>query len=201
MICEKSILFARWLKNVYCFNKGGLTLFIFDMQLKLQHSFVTFALEWSLLIVSWEWRLLFCADRFEEQEAPGTRSFFTEIIASISDIKFGKDGRYILGRDYMTLKVWMLMLCICIYNTLLQWLRWESFGDTMQSWLFSIHCFCSETHDRNGRYGYPFTFPKTWRLSGPYSLWALWINFFSRYFYYYDRMSIQLYLLKEYVGS
>ncbi|CAL5439542.1 unnamed protein product [Camellia sinensis] len=41
---------------------------------------------------------------FEEQEAPGSRSFFTEIIASISDIKFGKDGRYILSRDYMTLK-------------------------------------------------------------------------------------------------
>jgi len=44
--------------------------------------------------------------RFEEQEAPGSRSFFTEIIASISDIKFAKDGRYILSRDYMTLKVW-----------------------------------------------------------------------------------------------
>ncbi|KAF5931960.1 hypothetical protein HYC85_028131 [Camellia sinensis] len=43
---------------------------------------------------------------FEEQEAPGSRSFFTEIIASISDIKFGKDGRYILSRDYMTLKLW-----------------------------------------------------------------------------------------------
>lgn len=44
-------------------------------------------------------------NRFEEQEAPGSRSFFTEIIASISDIKFAKDGRYILSRDYMTLKV------------------------------------------------------------------------------------------------
>jgi serine/threonine-protein phosphatase 2A regulatory subunit B len=43
---------------------------------------------------------------FEEQETPGSRSFFTEIIASISDIKFGKDGRYILSRDYMTLKLW-----------------------------------------------------------------------------------------------
>jgi serine/threonine-protein phosphatase 2A regulatory subunit B len=42
---------------------------------------------------------------FEEPEAPGSRSFFTEIIASISDIKFSKDGRYILSRDYMTLKV------------------------------------------------------------------------------------------------
>jgi serine/threonine-protein phosphatase 2A regulatory subunit B len=43
---------------------------------------------------------------FEEQEAPGSRSFFTEIIASISDIKFAKGGRYILSRDYMTLKLW-----------------------------------------------------------------------------------------------
>ncbi|KAJ0089895.1 hypothetical protein Patl1_13006 [Pistacia atlantica] len=44
---------------------------------------------------------------FEEQEAPGSRSFFTEIIASISDIKFAKDGKHILSRDYMTLKVYL----------------------------------------------------------------------------------------------
>uniref|UniRef100_A0A7N0TM37 Serine/threonine-protein phosphatase 2A 55 kDa regulatory subunit B n=1 Tax=Kalanchoe fedtschenkoi TaxID=63787 RepID=A0A7N0TM37_KALFE len=43
---------------------------------------------------------------FEEPEAPGSRSFFTEIIASISDIKFAKDGRHMLSRDYMTLKLW-----------------------------------------------------------------------------------------------
>lgn len=49
--------------------------------------------------------------RFEEQEAPGARSFFTEIIASISDIKFAKDGRYILSRDYMTLKVCFSCSC------------------------------------------------------------------------------------------
>ncbi|KAK8524851.1 hypothetical protein V6N12_029705 [Hibiscus sabdariffa] len=46
------------------------------------------------------------AKLFEEPEPPGSRSFFTEIIASISDIKFAKDGRYILSRDYMTLKLW-----------------------------------------------------------------------------------------------
>ncbi|CAM6088586.1 unnamed protein product [Calypogeia fissa] len=46
------------------------------------------------------------AKLFEEQEAPGSRSFFTEIIASISDIKFARGGRYILSRDYMTLKLW-----------------------------------------------------------------------------------------------
>ncbi|XP_038695760.1 serine/threonine protein phosphatase 2A 55 kDa regulatory subunit B beta isoform-like isoform X2 [Tripterygium wilfordii] len=43
---------------------------------------------------------------FEQLEMPGTRSFFTEIIASVSDLKFAKDGRHILSRDYMTLKLW-----------------------------------------------------------------------------------------------
>ncbi|KAJ7568086.1 hypothetical protein O6H91_01G018300 [Diphasiastrum complanatum] len=43
---------------------------------------------------------------FEEQETPGTKFFFTAIIASISDIKFDRGGRYILSRDYMTLKLW-----------------------------------------------------------------------------------------------
>ncbi|CAO2814689.1 unnamed protein product [Amaranthus hypochondriacus] len=46
------------------------------------------------------------AKLFEVQEAPGSKSFFTEIIASISDIKFANDGRHILSRDYMTLKLW-----------------------------------------------------------------------------------------------
>ncbi|MCO5582921.1 hypothetical protein L7F22_036824 [Adiantum nelumboides] len=41
---------------------------------------------------------------FEEQEVP--RSFFTEIIASISDLKFARDGRYMVSRDYMTVKLW-----------------------------------------------------------------------------------------------
>lgn len=43
---------------------------------------------------------------FDEQEPPGTRSFFSEIIASISDVKFSRNGRYILSRDYLTLKLW-----------------------------------------------------------------------------------------------
>ncbi|CDY46545.1 BnaA08g01840D [Brassica napus] len=43
---------------------------------------------------------------FEEPEAAGSKSFFTEIIASVSDIKFAKEGRYLLSRDYVTLKLW-----------------------------------------------------------------------------------------------
>ncbi|CAA0820915.1 Serine/threonine protein phosphatase 2A 55 kDa regulatory subunit B beta isoform [Striga hermonthica] len=34
------------------------------------------------------------------------KSFFTEIIASITDMKFSNDGRHILSRDYMNLKLW-----------------------------------------------------------------------------------------------
>lgn len=43
---------------------------------------------------------------FEEEEDPSTRSFFSEIISSISDVKFSHDGRYILARDYLSLKIW-----------------------------------------------------------------------------------------------
>ncbi|KAK2981181.1 hypothetical protein RJ640_000163 [Escallonia rubra] len=39
-------------------------------------------------------------------ESRGPKSFFTEIIVSISDIKFATDGRHILSRDYMNLKLW-----------------------------------------------------------------------------------------------
>ena len=43
---------------------------------------------------------------FEEEEDPAQKSFFSEIIASISDVKFTTDGRYIISRDYLTVKIW-----------------------------------------------------------------------------------------------
>mmetsp|Transcript_51447 Transcript_51447/g.129076 ORF Transcript_51447/g.129076 Transcript_51447/m.129076 type:complete len:438 (+) Transcript_51447:246-1559(+) len=43
---------------------------------------------------------------YEEEEDPGSKSFFSEIISSISDIKFSSDGRHIVSRDYLTLKIW-----------------------------------------------------------------------------------------------
>lgn len=46
------------------------------------------------------------AKMFEDAEPVGPKSFFSEIISSINDIKFSRDGRYILSRDYMTLKLW-----------------------------------------------------------------------------------------------
>src|SRR5882762_10120456 len=43
---------------------------------------------------------------YEEEEDPTNRSFFSEIISSISDVKFSHDGRYILARDYLSLRIW-----------------------------------------------------------------------------------------------
>ncbi|EPX74991.1 protein phosphatase regulatory subunit Pab1 [Schizosaccharomyces octosporus yFS286] len=43
---------------------------------------------------------------FEDQGDQDSKSFFSEIISSISDIKFSQDGRYILSRDYLSLKIW-----------------------------------------------------------------------------------------------
>lgn len=45
---------------------------------------------------------------FEEPEDPSNRSFFSEIISSISDVKFSHSGRYLMTRDYLTVKVWDL---------------------------------------------------------------------------------------------
>jgi len=46
------------------------------------------------------------AKLYEEEEDPSNKSFFSEIISSVSDVKFSKDGRYILSRDYLTLRIW-----------------------------------------------------------------------------------------------
>jgi len=48
------------------------------------------------------------AKMFEEPEDPTNRSFFSEIISSISDVKFSHNGRYLLTRDYLSVKVWDL---------------------------------------------------------------------------------------------
>ncbi|KAJ4712369.1 Serine/threonine-protein phosphatase 2A 55 kDa regulatory subunit B [Melia azedarach] len=42
----------------------------------------------------------------QDAESHGSKSFFTELITSISDIKFANDGRHLLSRDYMNLKLW-----------------------------------------------------------------------------------------------
>ncbi|GBF92816.1 hypothetical protein Rsub_05435 [Raphidocelis subcapitata] len=51
------------------------------------------------------------AKAFEEADAAGgAKSFFSEIIASISDVRFSGDGRYLVSRDYMAVKVWDLAM-------------------------------------------------------------------------------------------
>lgn len=50
----------------------------------------------------------FIFEVFEEPEDPSSRSFFSEIISSISDVKFSHSGRYMMTRDYLSVKVWDL---------------------------------------------------------------------------------------------
>jgi len=45
------------------------------------------------------------AKMFEGPEDP-SRSFFSEIISSISDVKFSNSGRYMISRDYLSVNVW-----------------------------------------------------------------------------------------------
>uniref|UniRef100_A0A674N4E7 Serine/threonine-protein phosphatase 2A 55 kDa regulatory subunit B n=1 Tax=Takifugu rubripes TaxID=31033 RepID=A0A674N4E7_TAKRU len=48
------------------------------------------------------------AKMFEETNDPNSRSFFSEIISSISDVKFSHSGRYLMTRDYLSVKIWDL---------------------------------------------------------------------------------------------
>lgn len=48
------------------------------------------------------------AQIFEMEESSSPKTFFSEIILSIADLKFSHDGRFILSRDYLTLKLWDL---------------------------------------------------------------------------------------------
>lgn len=43
---------------------------------------------------------------FEDKDAQANRNFFTEIISSISDVTFSKNGKYIFSRDFLSVKVW-----------------------------------------------------------------------------------------------
>jgi hypothetical protein len=78
--------------------------------------------------------------RFEEPEAPGSRSFFTEIIASISDIKFGREGRYLLSRDYMTLKV-CNVFPLLLHHLLLDDFKCENLLSSQDLWFLRTWCF------------------------------------------------------------
>lgn len=49
--------------------------------------------------------LLLFSTEFEVEVDEAHRGFFSEILSSIADVKFSPDGRYIMSRDYLTVKV------------------------------------------------------------------------------------------------
>lgn len=65
---------------------------------------------------------------FEEPEDPSNRSFFSEIISSVSDVKFSHSGRYMLTRDYLTVKVWDLNMEARPIETYQVGCGWDSLG-------------------------------------------------------------------------
>ncbi|EGR33792.1 protein phosphatase 2a regulatory b subunit, putative [Ichthyophthirius multifiliis] len=46
------------------------------------------------------------AQTYYEKEDPSKKNFFTEIVASISDATFSKNGRYIYVRDFLNVRIW-----------------------------------------------------------------------------------------------
>lgn len=57
---------------------------------------------------------VFISAVFQEAEDANARSYFNEVTAGVSDIEFTHDGRYIISRDYLTLKVRGHNVFICI---------------------------------------------------------------------------------------
>jgi serine/threonine-protein phosphatase 2A regulatory subunit B len=51
-----------------------------------------------------------CCDKaqvsIEDKESTAQKNFFTDIVASISDITYSSNGRYIFSRDFLNVKVW-----------------------------------------------------------------------------------------------
>lgn len=45
---------------------------------------------------------------FEEPDQSSNHTYFSEIISSISDVKISNSGRYIVSRDYLSVKIWDL---------------------------------------------------------------------------------------------
>ena len=98
-----------------------------------------------------------CLCRFEEPDAGGSKSFFTEIIASVSDIKFAKEGRYLLSRDYMTLKVHTFVFSIGIRL----WLALKAKVPWTNTWLcFFFFAFSVMGHQHGFRS--VINFPSSW---------------------------------------
>lgn len=68
------------------------------------------------------------AKNFADPAETGGESFFTEITSSISDIKYTPNGKYIVARDFMTVKIWDVAMerepveVIPVHDNIKQWL-------------------------------------------------------------------------------
>lgn len=47
---------------------------------------------------------------FDDPSARKNKNFFTEIITSVSDLKFTNDGTKLVARDFLTTKIWDLKM-------------------------------------------------------------------------------------------
>ena len=88
---------------------------------------------------------------FVEEEDPSTKSFFSEIISSISDIKFTQDGKYILARDYLTLKVSLFFKKITLFFFLLK----KKVNNVFFSFLFLLDLGCCHGQEASESFPHP----------------------------------------------
>ena len=55
---------------------------------------------------------------FIDRPDPAKRNFFTDIVNTLSDVKFSLDGKFVYTRDYLTVRVWDMAMEAKPYNTL-----------------------------------------------------------------------------------
>lgn len=84
------------------------------------------------------------AKLFEEPEdnEMNNKSFFREIISSISDVKLSNSGRYMMSRDYLSIKVWDLHMETKPVETYS-----VSFTRKTGCWLLSNAAFSLQVHE------------------------------------------------------
>jgi len=107
------------------------------------------------------------AKAFEEEDDPSRRSFFSEIISSIADVKFSRDGRHILSRDYMCLKLWYINMEAKPIRTIY-----------VHEQLRSKLCDLYENDAIFDKFQCAFSNDAKWLMTGPY----------HNYFHIYDRI-------------
>lgn len=98
--------------NLFVYSSSKGTIRLCDMRsaaLCDTHSKCKWTTPW--MTDRWRWKKFILSPLFQvfaEPEDPTNKSFFSEIISSISDVKFSNSGRYMISRDYLSVKVWDL---------------------------------------------------------------------------------------------